>query len=82
MKVFIKVFTVALIIFGSSFTIIYFDWLGSKICDERVTMKDGRVFNCAETVSNQSLTIIKGCDGSRIGVPTNDIKIIETLKSE
>lgn len=82
MRNFIKVFTVALLIFGSAFTIAYFAERDSKVCDERVTMKDGRVFNCAETVSNESLTIIKGCDGSRMGVPTNDIKIIETLKSE
>jgi hypothetical protein len=82
MKEFIKVISIFVIIFGISFTILYFVDKDRKICDERVTMKDGTVHYCAETASYENITVIRGCDGSKIKVPTNDIKIIENIKKK
>jgi len=52
-----------------------------KVCDTVVEMKDGTAYNCAEANSYESgVTFIRGCDGSRVTVPTADIKTIKPVK--
>jgi hypothetical protein len=51
-----------------------------SICDTEVIMKDGTVYECAETSSfDNGITLITGCDGSKIKIPTIDIKFIKII---
>jgi hypothetical protein len=54
-----------------------------SICDTEVVMKDGAIYECAERCSyDNGITSITGCDGSKISVPTIDIKFIKDLENE
>ncbi len=82
MKEFGRILLTMVIFFGIAFGVVYIVHKDSKICDERVTMKDGTIHYCSGTASYENITVIKGCDGSKIKIPTNDIKIIECVKNK
>jgi hypothetical protein len=59
---------------------IYLDLQDMQVCDTVVTMKDGTVYECAETWSSDSgITRIIGCDGTKCQVPTIDVKTIQPI---
>jgi len=61
-----------------SFGVIYLKERNDSVCDTTVEMKDGTVYECANTMSYESgITRITGCDGSKVSVPTVDIKTIK-----
>lgn len=50
-------------------------------CDEHVVLVDGTEYDCRGVSSfNNNMSCITLCDGERIGVPTNRIKIITKIK--
>jgi hypothetical protein len=83
MKSFGNVFLVTLAVVLPYGIILYYANEDNKICDTRVKMKDGTTYDCAETRSfDDNLTYITGCDGTKIKVPTVDIKTIEDIKTK
>lgn len=77
-QTFLKIAIIVVLIFGTSGTIIFFHHQDMQNCDTVVTMKDGTVYECAETWSSDNgMTLIRGCDGTRQQVPTIDVKTIQ-----
>lgn len=53
----------------------------SEKCDEHVLMEDGTEYDCKSVSSfNSGVSTINLCDGERITVPTDRIKIITEIK--
>lgn len=69
---------VVLLSLGASLAIIFLKERSDSVCDTTVEMKDGTIYECSSTMSFDSgITRIKGCDDSRVSVPTIDIKTIK-----
>ncbi len=53
----------------------------SERCDEHVILEDGIEYDCKSVSSfNSGVSTINLCDGERITVPTDRIKIITEIK--
>ena len=69
-------------IFILAFTILYFIIKNDSKCDEHVVLVDGTEYDCRSVSSfNNNMSCINLCDGERISVPTNRIKIISEIKN-
>jgi len=80
MKEFLTVLCIIIGLGLVSTGIVYLIEKEREICDTVVVMKDDRMYKCAETHTHDGLTHIYGCDGTRIKVPTVDIRIIEKIE--
>ena len=82
MKEFLTVLCIIIGLGLVSTGIVYLVEKEREICDTVVVMKDDRMYKCAETHTHDGLIHIVGCDGSRIEVPTVDIRTIERVDSK
>lgn len=72
------VITVVLLSVGACLGILFLKERNDSVCDTTVEMKDGTIYECSSTMSFDSgITSIRGCDGSKVSVPTIDIKTIK-----
>ena len=52
--------------------------LADSKCDEKVTLKSGRVIDARKTTPNGSMLVIQTCDGDIVKIPVSDVEIVES----